>query len=445
MLVLTIMKRIGYLIRSYPRLSQTFIVNEILAVEQLGCPLHLFPITNPHEPIVQAQVAQVRAPIDYLELAGQRGRLASLRDHLGALRASPRAYLRALAYVARRADLDQGYTSASRWTCLAQALYLAGLLRRAAQAGQPIEHLHAHFAHDPALIALLAQMLTGLSFSFTAHARDLVQIPPHALIERIERATVMLTCSGTNMAYIDSVVPERLHAKVRLIYHGVNLEGFQPLPKDEEPRTKNREPGTENPAEADGSRFSVLGSQPPLIISVGRMVEKKGFPDLIEACARLRQAGVAFRCAIYGDGPLEAELRALIERLGLGDVVALPGACSQQELIPALQRADLFALASFVTDDGDRDGVPNVLVEAMACGLPVVSTSVAGIPELVRPGHNGLLVPPRAVAALAAALAELLGDDARRAGMGASARATVVEHFDVQAAARQIVGLFERA
>ena len=414
------MQRIGYIIRSYPRLSQTFIVNEILAVEGLGCPLHLFPITDPREPIVQAQVGQVRAPADYLEQAGRRGRLASLRDHLGALLASPLGYLHARRYVAWRADLDQGYTSATRRECLAMALYLAALLRREARAGRPIAHLHAHFAHDPTLIALLAQQLTGISFSFTAHARDLVQIPAHVLAERIERATATLTCSGTNMEYVDTTLPERLHAKVRLIHHGVNLDGFAPAPGD----------GPDADAGA------------PLILSVGRLVEKKGFPDLIDACAELRRAGLPFRCAIYGEGPLAGALQQQIDRLGLADAVRLAGACSQQELIPVLQRADLFALASFVTDDGDRDGIPNVLVEAMACGLPVVSTTVAGIPELVKPGQNGLLVPPRDVAGLAEALAALLRDPEQRQALGRRARQTVVAHFDLQAAAREIVGLF---
>jgi glycosyltransferase involved in cell wall biosynthesis len=183
----------------------------------------------------------------------------------------------------------------------------------------------------------------------------------------------------------------------------------------------------------------------PLILSVGRLVEKKGFPDLIAACARLKQSGRSFRCAIYGEGPLHGELTELIARLGVADRVTLAGERGQQELIPIFQQADLFALAPFVTDDGDRDGVPNVLVEAMACGLPVVSTSVAGIPELVRPGENGLLAAPRDVAALTGALAALLDDQESRKRMAVAARRTVVEHFDLRAAARQIAALFEQA
>ena len=323
---------------------------------------------------------------------------------------------------------------------------LAALLRREARAGRPIAHLHAHFAHDPALIALLAQTLTGISFSFTAHARDLVQIPPRALVERIERATTMLTCSGTNIEYVDEVVPAPLRAKVRLIHHGVNLDGFQPLAQRQGDKGAGRQGDDQAPVSLSPDLpVSLEDQEVPLILSVGRLVEKKGFPDLIDACARLRASGRRLRLAIYGEGPLERDLAEQIGRLGLGDSVTLAGACSQQELIPVLQRADLFALASFVTDDGDRDGIPNVLVEAMACGLPVVSTAVAGIPELVRHDANGLLVPPRDVAALAGALEALLGDAARRRRMGAEARRTVVAQFDLRAAARQIAGLFERA
>jgi glycosyltransferase involved in cell wall biosynthesis len=431
------MQRIAYILRSYPRLSQTFIVNEILSLEQLGLNIHLFAITNPHEPIVQEYVSHVRAPVEYLEDAAKRERSAVLAEHAWAEQLAPERYAATRRYVEQNADLDEGYTSASRFECFDYAVHVTGLLERERRAGQPIDHLHAHFAHDPTLIALLVHILTGISFSFTAHARDLVQIPPRALIERIAQATFVLTCSGTNIDYVNDVVPEPLRAKVRLIHHGVNLDGFQPASKDEELNEPMGEGVTE--------RINGTPSRLPLILSVGRLVEKKGFPDLIAACARLRQAGERFRCAIYGEGPLHGQLAALIERLELADCVTLAGECSQAQLIPIFQRADIFALAPFVTDDGDRDGIPNVLVEAMACGLPVVSTTVAGIPELVRHGENGLMVSPRDVDALAGALGTLLGDRPRREGMGANARDTVVDHFDLRAAARQIATLFEQA
>jgi glycosyltransferase involved in cell wall biosynthesis len=427
--------QVGYILRSYPRLSQTFILHEVLALEQLGVALRIFAITNPREPMAQAQVAEVRAPVQYLEDITRRPRTTIMREHLRTALESPRRYAATLRYVLRNKEIDTAYTASSRFECFHQAIYLARQLRRP---DNTIGHLHAHFAHDPALIALLAHMLTGISFSFTAHARDLFQIPRQSLVERIAAASAVLTCCGANLAYFDEVVPPELRAKVRLIHHGVNLEGFQPRDENQEPRTKNQR-------DPSGSQFSVLGSEPPLILSVGRLVAKKGFPDLLRACALLKQSGQRFRCAIYGDGPLRAELTELIDELGLAGDVALPGECSQRELIPIFQQADIFALTPFVTEDGDRDGIPNVLVEAMACGLPPVSTAVSGIPELIRHEYNGLLAQPRDITELAAHLGRLLGDAQQRKQFGAAARQTVVEHFDLHAAARQIAELFEQA
>ncbi|HEX5690488.1 MAG TPA: glycosyltransferase [Roseiflexaceae bacterium] len=428
------MGTIGYIIRSYPRLSQTFILNEILALEEAGVQLRLFPITDPREPVVQAQASEVRAPIEYLEAAMRRGRLARLADHAWAARSAPLRYARTLAYVLRHAELDQGYTAASRWECFAEALYLARSLRQERQNGQQVTHLHAHFAHDPTLIALLVQQLTGLSYSFTAHARDLFQIPQAALTERIANASAVITCSGGNLDYLYESARPADHAKIRLIHHGVDLRGFQPAGSQESGVRSQGHSAANSQLPAPNSR--------PLILSVGRLVEKKGFPDLLLACARLKQRGTPFRLAIYGDGPLHNELMALIAQHDLHDEVELPGAIAQRDLIPVFQRASVFALAPFVTEDGDRDGVPNVLVEAMACGLPVVSTAISGIPELVVHERNGMLVAPRDPDAFADALAVLLQDPAKRAEMGAAARRTVVEGFDLRAAARELAALF---
>ena len=181
----------------------------------------------------------------------------------------------------------------------------------------------------------------------------------------------------------------------------------------------------------------------PLILSASRLVEKKGFPDLLRACQQLQQAGLHFRCVIYGDWPLRNELNDLVNQLGLSHVVTLPGACTQQELHQMIPQATIFALTPFVTEDGDRDGVPTVLVEAMACGVPVVSTTVAGISELVIDNHNGLLAAPHDVTAIAAALATLLDDEPKRRHLGTVARSTVAEQFDLRAGAQQLADLFK--
>jgi glycosyltransferase involved in cell wall biosynthesis len=180
----------------------------------------------------------------------------------------------------------------------------------------------------------------------------------------------------------------------------------------------------------------------PLILTVGRLVDKKGFADLLQACALLKAADQVFRCLIYGEGPLQDELNTQITALGLLNHVSLPGACTQQELAPVMQQADIFALTPYVTDDGDRDGVPNVLVEAMACGVPVVSTTVGGIPELVTHEVNGLLAAPHDVESIAVHLATLLADGTLRQRLGAAAAMTAREHFNLQTAAHRLTTLF---
>lgn len=408
--------RVGYLLRSYPRLSQTFILNEILALEKLGVHVHIFAVTHPHEALVQAQVAEVQAPVAYLEVAQQRQWWVILWEHLLTLLLAPYRYLTTLAYLLYHREFDEGYTASSRLVCFLQAVYLAGLLRRARRQGAPIDHLHAHFAHDPTLIAHLVQRMTGIGFTFTAHARDIYQIPKTVLGERIKAAGAVVTCCATNIDYLKTAAAAD-HAKLRVIHNGVNLQEFHPP-------------------------LATRNTAIPLILSASRLVEKKGYPDLLHAYQRLKAAGYRFRSVIYGDGPLQKSLAALIDELELQQEVQLAGACTQQELRQVLTQADIFALTPFVTDDGDRDGVPTVLVEAMACGKPVVSTTVVGVPELVTHEVNGLLTAPHDVAGITSALATLLDDAAKRHQLGWAARDTVVNHFDLQAGALQLARLY---
>jgi glycosyltransferase involved in cell wall biosynthesis len=428
---------IGYLVRSYPRLSQTFILHEIVALEELGLRLRIFAVTNPQEPVVQDEVARVKAPVHYLEKALRRARSVVLSEHLSVLLKSPKGYLKALAYVVRQREIDKGYTSASRFECFLQAVYLARrLFMEQKPAGGEIRHLHAHFAHDPTLIAFLTHILTGIPYSFTAHARDLYQIPEQAIVDRVERASSVVTCSAANFDYLRRVLPEQLLSKVSLIYHGVDLRKFAPTSLTEVMRDEGG--GMRAAAKAYPSEETRI----PLILSAGRLVEKKGFPDLLRALAMLKEAGHRFRCEIYGDGPMRKELLAVTGRLGLSGEVELVGELRQQELVPALQGADIFALAPFITEDGDRDGVPNVLVEAMACGLPVVSTEVGGVPELVKHGCNGLLARPHDARGIADALALLIEDKELRHQLGEAARCTVIEHFNLRSAANRLAALF---
>ena len=403
--------RVIYLVRSWPRLSQTFVVGEILAQERLGTRLELYSLTHSGEELVQPQVQQVRADVHFLD--DRRG--APLRDHALLARSAPGAYARTLLLAASSPRLASGYATLSTLGCLSAAVRLSADIVRARTAGAPVGHLHAHFAHDPALVALFTARLTGIPFSITAHARDLYQIPRASLVARVAASTSVLTCCAANVDYLAAQLDPESMGKVRVIHHGIDLDQFVPGEPREDPVVR--------------------------IVTIGRLVEKKGFPDLLQACARLR--GVApFHLTVFGDGPLRGELEAVCRDLRLDGAVTFAGERDSAAVVDALRDADVFALTPFVTADGDRDGVPNVVVEALAAGLPVVATDVGGVAEAVVHGRNGLLAPAHDVAAVAEHLASLLRDPPRRRMMGARARETAERAFDVNRAAEQLVQVF---
>jgi glycosyltransferase involved in cell wall biosynthesis len=400
-----------YLVRSWPRLSQTFVVNEVLALERRGVHLEIFSMVRSGEDVVQPQVADVRARVRYLE-DGRSG-LPHLYEHLAVLRAAPLRYLRTCLFALRHPELSAGYSTTSTLGCLRSAVQVAATVVRLRHSGSAPEHLHAHFAHDPTLVALLVHRLTGLSYSFTAHARDLVQIPPASLRMRAAEATALVTCCAANADYVVTTLSEDLHTRMHVIHHGVELDRFIP-------------------------RGPRAVSEVANVVTIGRLVEKKGFPDLFRALHALKADGYRFVCRLYGDGPLLAVLEDLRVALGLIDEVQLLGEQDRDHIVAALEEADLFVLTPVETDDGDRDGIPNVLVEAMACGLAVVTTSAGGITELVQHRVNGLVSPPGDVAGVASQIAELLSDPRLREDLGRAARATVEADYDVNGAARQL-------
>lgn len=412
-------KQIGYLLRSYPRLSQTFILNEILALEKIGVSIQIFALTNPHEKVVQMQVDQVQASVHYLDEDIQpRSWRNMLNENAQVAWLHLKGYLRSLVYIAANNGIDKGYTASSRWECFLQAVHLIYLLvLKERRTGKKIDHLHAHFAHDPALIAYLVHCIAGIPFSFTAHARDLYQVPEKVLTDRIRQARAVITCCGSNLEYLHQIAPSQ-QSKFSLIYHGVNLKDFQPV---------------SNPSSVP---------MVPLILSVGRLVEKKGFQDLLQALLMVKERGERFQCEIYGDGPLCEPLREWIETHGLADEVRLKGDCTQQELIAVYQNATMFILTPVQTDDGDRDGIPNVLLEAMAVGLPVITTAVAGIPELVENDQNGLSYQPHDVDGISSGIIELLRNAEKCRQFGDAASKKVKEQFDITQAARRLKALF---
>jgi len=402
---------VAYIVRSWPRLSQTFVLGEVLALERIGVAISIFAMARSGETLVQPRVGDVRAPVVYLSGRGRE----NFASHLRVAASSPGRFVATLLYALRHRELGGGYTKSSSLGAFSQAVVIGDDIRRARRDGQPFTHIHAHFAHDPALIGVLVHRLTGLPFSFTAHARDLYQIPRPALIGRAREASTIVTCCRANVDYLKAVLGDS-GPPVELIYHGVDLRMFGPAPERRD-------------------------LQVPVVVSVGRLVDKKGFDDLLNACAQVVATGRKFTCDIHGDGPCRVELEGLRDELGLQQVVSFCGERTQTELVAFYRAADVFALTPRLTDDGDRDGVPNVLVEAMACGVPVVATDVGGISELVNHGTNGLLAPPRDTAAIAACLGQLLDDVELRRALGEAATATAAR-FDVRVAANRLAVLF---
>ena len=412
---------VAYLLRSFPRLSQTFILSEVLMLEAQGIGIRILGLADPREPIIQPNVARLHAPVTYLSELEPATRRQTLLLHLELLLRHPLRYLRALGcLLAGGKEHESGYSNYSGWRCFSLAACAANQLCKRPRGGERIHHIHAHFAHDPAFVALLVHLLTGVSYSFTSHARDLYQTDQGSLVRRAAKATHVITCCQANGEYLDATLPNRFRSRIRLIHHGVDSREFHPLES--------------SVAEAAG--------KPPKVVAVARLVEKKGLSDLIRACGIAAAHGHGFTFLIYGEGPERGELSSLIEAMGLGSCVHLMGSCTQQDLVNVYQHADIFALTPFVTDDGDRDGIPNALMEAMACSLPVLVTNAGGISELVTHGANGLMSRPRDVNRIAAGLERLLQDADLRTRLGAAARETVTEGFDAWAQAAQLATLF---
>jgi glycosyltransferase involved in cell wall biosynthesis len=378
---------LAVLVKTWPKLSETFILEEVLGLQRAGVVLRLYALEPPTDEIQHPVVREVRAPLVCVPPLAARHALGYAWRHLRLAAAAPLRYGRALR-AARQQDTVREFL---RGGWLAAQLHDDG-----------VAHLHVHFIHTPAEVAAAASALGGLPFSISAHAKDIYTSRPAALQRRLRAARFTVTCTEFNRQTLAAMAPD---ATVRRMYHGIDHRSFNP-----------------------GRRAVPAGV--PLLLAVGRLRAKKGLDTLVDACRLLHARGVAFRCQIVGYGELHERLLLQIQMHGLQDVVTLAGKLARDEVIARYAQASVFVQPSRVLADGDRDGIPNVLLEAMAMGLPVVASRVSGIPELVRHRHNGLLVEPDDAAALADAMAYVLDHPTLAASLGRSARAEVTERFD---------------
>lgn len=415
------MDKIAYVMNGFPRLSETFIAHEIHQIERLGLELRLYSVKRENEPQVNPVVASIRAPLNYLPratslsgstLAGWLGTNlpAFWRDHARVAARHPLRWAGVLADAVALAWRHRGRDDNGRLRL--RKVFIKEFLQAGAIAADlmrhgDVGHLHGHFCHGVATITAWAARLSGRSYSFTAHAKDIYQgeLNPGDLLERkMHGARFVATCTCANASVLRArhARPDEVHT----IYHGLDTDWFRPAP-------------------------AAAARAQPLILAVGRLVEKKGFDQLIEACAQLRDAGVGFECRIVGEaGSASAAIDALIEARGLRSQVHLLGPVTQAALREIYREAQVFALPCQVMDDGDRDGFPNVLAEAMAMGVPVVSTAISGIPEMIDDGVHGLLVRPRDPRGLADALQRVLTDATLHRALSLAGRQRICERFD---------------
>ncbi|RFB84874.1 colanic acid biosynthesis glycosyltransferase WcaL [Rhizobium leguminosarum bv. trifolii] len=404
-------RKILVVLKGYPRLSETFIAQELLGLERAGFDLTLISMRRPTDKKRHPVHDEIKARVVYLPEYLHEEPIRVLK---GLVAGFSRPGFKAL-FKRFLADLKRDL-SRNRFRRLGQALVLG---REWPDGG---EWLHAHFIHTPASVTEYASILTGTPWTCSAHAKDIWTSPDWELQEKLGSARWAVTCTRTGYEHMRTLTSRK--DAVHLSYHGLDLARFGHFAGERSQRTGDSP------------------DDPALILSVGRAVEKKGYDVLLRALALL-PADLHWRMDHIGGGEALAKLKALASELGLSHRIVWKGAMAQEDVLDHYRRADLFALACRIAANGDRDGLPNVLVEASSQRLVCVSTDVSGVPELLRDGENGLVVPPEDPALLAKALTAAIRDPALRKRLGDAAEKRVRDDFDYHSSIRQLSGLFE--
>ncbi|ASK26737.1 glycosyltransferase [Neisseria chenwenguii] len=392
---------IGYVLKRYPRFSETFVVNEILAHEREGTKIDIFALGPVEETHFQDGISQVRAPVTRL----------NHKQH------KPEAVWQLMQQ--GFAQLPEFAEKLAKAECtvheLAQSIFIALAIKE-----RGIEHLHAHFGTQATTVARQAAIFADITYTFTAHAKDIYfqYEESTGLGKKMRDAFATVTVSDYNLAYLKEQYGSDADKTVRIYNNGMDLQKFP---------------------------YNGFGSRERHILAVGRLVVKKGFDVLLESLAILKQQNIAMRCTLVGGGPLQEELSAQIQALDIGDVVEMVGPMPQPDIINMMKTANMVVAPCVVSEDGDRDGLPTVLLESMALGTPVISTQVAGIPELVKDGKTGLCVPQRDARALASAMQRLLDDHEMCETLSRNGRASIEREYDEDRNAARLREIFRAA
>lgn len=406
----SMMRKTAFVLKGYPRLSETFIAQEILGLERAGLPLEIISLRAPTDKLRHPVHDEISARITYLPEYVKDEPARCLRAWWKVRRLP--GYPTAWAAFRRDYARDRTHNRVRRFV---QAMVLA------ADRGAAVEHLYAHFIHTPASVTRYAAMMLGVPWSISAHAKDIWTSPDWELADKLNEADWTVTCTSSGHAHLQSLTRRPDH--VYLSYHGLDLSRFAPFKARRHVR--------------DGSS----ATDPVRIVSVGRAVVKKGFDTLLEALALLPDE-LNWRFDHIGGGDLLDQLKSQAEKLGIAKRITWHGAQPQERVIALYRQADVFVLPSRIAPDGDRDGLPNVLVEAASQGLACLSTTISGIPELIENGRHGVLVEPEDAQLLSDGLLRLARDPQLREALGSAANSRVREHFDHVVPISQLMALF---
>lgn len=394
---------VAYVLQRFPRISETFILRELQRVREHKVNLTIYPLLPTHGTPAHQSYHDLLQHVNYVFIICAE--VLKAQTHF--LRKSPRNYLRALRMVFRQTWREP------KLLVISLALFPKSVCYARAMQAADTNVIHAHFAWSASVAASVISQLSGIPFSIHTHAFDLFAANKKGVQARLRSASKIVTISEYNARYIRQLIPS---ADVEVVRCGVDVNCL--MSREHQDRV------------------------PVKILSVGRLIEKKGHEYLIKACGLVARRGTAFQCRIVGAGPLRQTLLRSIQHLGLGDSVQLIGELQQEEILELYRDVDVFVLPCVVSTNGDRDGIPVALIEAMACGLPCVSTGVSGISELIEDGKNGFIVPQRNAAALAQVLEVLLSDAELRRSLGQKARTRVLQGYTLDRNVAKLAGIF---
>lgn len=417
--------KVAYFINNFPALSEGFVNNEVIGLRQRGLNIDVYSINRPSAGLLNPELEHLTNDTYYIIPNLTAKKLISA--HLFFILRFPRRYLRAGWFAYKHRTRSESLLKTLMWMLFSKKeltkpqrqnsllhFIIVGMIAKR-MLGRHYELLHAHFADSATGLALLTAMLLKKPFSFTAHAYDIFT-PQVNFVQKLERAQFIVTCTKYNRDYLLSEYPQLSPEKLLINLHGIHLEQF--------------------------SRHRRKSAEVPLILSVGRLVPKKGMAILLYACKVLKDKGVSFRCRIVGDGPERPRLEMQIRLNQLLDCVEITGFLPPSEVKALYEEAEVFVLPSIEDEHGDRDGIPNVLAEAMAMEVPVISTQVSGIPELVEDGVSGILMEIGDVMKLPQIITELLRSPARRSQLAKEGRRRVEEIFDAEQTLHQLKKIF---